>query len=531
MALSPDDSTAFTGSKDCSVWQWDVETGKRRQLGGKRVTKADVSSAVGSSGRLRKALGSGSVALVAQAQHKLGLGDGGHTAQVLATAVTSDGRSLISGGRDKRLLVWDTRTGEVVKRLRAHGDAITALSFRKGTNTLFSASLDRTVKVWNMDNLTYMDTLYGHQTGVLDVDGGIKERAVSASSDRTVRLWKVPEESQLIFRGKTLDVSLDAVRMLTDSFYVSGSQAGTLALWNVNRKKPVVSVPYAHNGTLLAGVEGWEAAGAPSVQGVPRDAPGAADHSLCTWVTSLAVLRNSNIVASGSGDGYLRLWRVGVSDARQELAHVASLPQRGFLNGMAFASSGRFLAAAVGPEHRMGRWWRYKGVRHGLRLLQLPIEDVRSLPAHGAAGDDDSATSSEEEELVDEGEVEEALQSVAERSSPAQPLAPDLQGMLQGVGGSEEEDGEEEEEEEEEGEESEEDEEGEGEEEEGEESEESEEEEEGESEEEAEGASAPSAPLGGSKRTRRSTRASAVVATPSPPKRTRRSARLSSAKK
>ena len=33
------------------------------------------------------------------------------------------------------------------------------LAFRKGTNQLFSASMDRSVKVWNLDEMTYIETL------------------------------------------------------------------------------------------------------------------------------------------------------------------------------------------------------------------------------------------------------------------------------------------------------------------------------------------------------------------------------------
>ena len=34
------------------------------------------------------------------------------------------------------------------------------LSFRKGTHQLFSSSHDRSVKIWNVDDRTYIETLY-----------------------------------------------------------------------------------------------------------------------------------------------------------------------------------------------------------------------------------------------------------------------------------------------------------------------------------------------------------------------------------
>ena len=58
----------------------------------------------------------------------------------------------------------------------------------------------RAVKLWSLDDQAYVDTLFGHQSEVLGIDAGRAERAVTAGADRTCRLWKIPEESQLIFR-------------------------------------------------------------------------------------------------------------------------------------------------------------------------------------------------------------------------------------------------------------------------------------------------------------------------------------------
>ena len=48
----------------------------------------------------------------------------------------------------------------------------------------------------------YVETLFGHQAPVLALDALRAETTVSVGGrDKTVRFWKVPEESQLVFRG------------------------------------------------------------------------------------------------------------------------------------------------------------------------------------------------------------------------------------------------------------------------------------------------------------------------------------------
>jgi len=35
--------------------------------------------------------------------------------------------------------------------------------------------------------------------------------------------------------------------------------------------------------------------------------------------------------------------------------------------------SGNFLVAAVGQEHRLGRWWRNKEARNSIQIVSLPF--------------------------------------------------------------------------------------------------------------------------------------------------------------
>lgn len=48
----------------------------------------------------------------------------------------------------------------------------------------------------------YVETLFGHQDCVLDLDALRSETAVSVGGrDKTARFWKIVDESQLVFRG------------------------------------------------------------------------------------------------------------------------------------------------------------------------------------------------------------------------------------------------------------------------------------------------------------------------------------------
>lgn len=54
-----------------------------------------------------------------------------------------------------------------------------------------SGAYDRTVKLWSVEDRSYIDTLFGHQSEVVFIDCLRQERVLSAGRDRTLRLWKV----------------------------------------------------------------------------------------------------------------------------------------------------------------------------------------------------------------------------------------------------------------------------------------------------------------------------------------------------
>jgi ribosomal RNA-processing protein 9 len=145
-----------------------------------------------------------------------------------------------------------------------------------GSHQLFSGSTDRTVKVWNLDQMAYVDTLFGHQSEVTSLSSLYRDRALSAGSDMTVRLWKIAEESQLLHRGQT--ASIDCVAFINEERYFSGSQDGSVSLWRSDKKSPAHVIKNAHGSQ---------------------------------WVTSVAALPFTDLVASGSSDGVIRLWYVG----------------------------------------------------------------------------------------------------------------------------------------------------------------------------------------------------------------------------
>ena len=70
------------------------------------------------------------------------------------------------------------------------------------------------------------------------------------------------------------------------------------------------------------------------------------------------------------------------------------------MNGLAFSKTGRFLAAAVGQEHRLGRWERITAGRNRTVVIPLEIDDTLDVEAvnYGDASRVGAASASDDDD-------------------------------------------------------------------------------------------------------------------------------------
>ena len=156
MCLQFDESILATGSYDNTIKIWDIETGQEiRTLRG----------------------------------HEKGI-----------RALQFDDTKLISGSIDKSLKIWNWRTGECISTYTGHAEGVISLHF--DSTILASGSVDHTIKIWNFeDKSTFL--LRGHTDWVNAVRVDSASRTVfSASDDCTVRLWDLDSKSCIkVFEG------------------------------------------------------------------------------------------------------------------------------------------------------------------------------------------------------------------------------------------------------------------------------------------------------------------------------------------
>jgi len=309
VVISPDDKYAYSASKDSTIVQWDLQTCK-----------------------VHKCLSYNRKKPKHNPTH--------HNYLILSLAVSD--RFLASGDDSGHIVIRHPITLEYIGELTGHKGSVTGLSICNESNQLFSCSKDKSVKVWNLVDMCYVETLFGHQTEVNCMDMLQMDRLVTAGGiENVARVWKIQEETQLIFNGT--GGSMDTVQKIDNTHFVTGSDNGGISIWGTLKKKPLCGVSNAH--------------GTNATNGQPN------------WVSAVGALANSDLVVSGSCDGTVKFWRC--TNNFKSLLPLFDIPVIGFVNGLMFTNDGTRLIVAIGNEHRFGRWHSVSGIKNSVHVIKL----------------------------------------------------------------------------------------------------------------------------------------------------------------
>ncbi|KAF5957094.1 hypothetical protein HYC85_004319 [Camellia sinensis] len=175
-----------------------------------------------------------------------------HTDYIRCVAVHPTLPYVLSSSDDMLIKLWDWEKGWVCTQIfEGHSHYVMQVTFNpKDTNTFASASLDRTIKIWNLGSPDPNFTLDAHLKGVNCVDyftGGDKPYLITGSDDHTAKVWDYQTKSCVqTLDGHTHNVS--AVCFHPElPIIITGSEDGTVRIWH--------ATTYRLENTLNYGLE------------------------------------------------------------------------------------------------------------------------------------------------------------------------------------------------------------------------------------------------------------------------------------
>ncbi|KAG7663297.1 RRP9 [[Candida] subhashii] len=297
----------YTVSKDAELIKWNIENRKPQRIkhtkGGSKFFNLNTSNP----------------------------GSNHHWDQINCIAASPDGKYIVTGGSDSRLIIWSSENLACLKVLETRS-AVNSIAFRRNSDQLFAACADLRIRTYSINQFTQLEILYGHQDNITDISALGRETCVSVGSrDKTAMFWKIAEESRLTFRGgdsvekkkkrKKVEEngeivtdesaapfhnegSIEVVSMNDESHFVTGSDNGNIALWSLAKKKALFTERLAHGLTpeFKPSEISAETSESLAEQQVPERQP--------YWITAIHASPYSDIFFSGSFDGTVKVWKL-----------------------------------------------------------------------------------------------------------------------------------------------------------------------------------------------------------------------------
>ncbi|EQK97676.1 WD domain and F-box domain containing protein [Ophiocordyceps sinensis CO18] len=240
----------------------------------------------------------------------------GHVMGVWAMVPWGD--TMVSGGCDRDVRVWDLKTGACLHTLRGHTSTVRCLKMAD-ENTAISGSRDTTLRIWDIRTGLCRNVLVGHQSSVrcLEIKGDI---VVSGSYDTFARVWSVSEGRCLqTLQGhfsQIYAVAFDGKRVVT------GSLDTNVRVWDpttgeclaiLQGHTSLVGQLQMRGDTLVTGGSD----GSVRVWSLERMCP---IHRLAAHDNSVTSLQfDDTRVVSGGSDGRVKIWDLKTGHLVREL--------------------------------------------------------------------------------------------------------------------------------------------------------------------------------------------------------------------
>ena len=256
-------------------------------------------------------------------------------------------------------------------RLEGHSKSVNGISYSPKDPLIVSASSDKTLRLWRLDGtpvqtsepMTHDDEVY---TVNFSPNG---EYIASASKDKTVKLWKKDGTYITTLRGH--DQAVSSVNFSRDSnTVISASSDGTIRLWNivnVSLKKVIKpTILKGHNDTV------WYAEFSPDDQLIASAANNGIEiwNKDGTWITNLkgqghtaAVRyvtfgRDNKTIISTSEDRTIRIWNRQTDPKKWQTKLFTTQGDKSYI--VKFSPNYQFIATA-NPDGTINIWQANNG--------------------------------------------------------------------------------------------------------------------------------------------------------------------------
>ena len=338
VAYSAAGKTLVTIGRDRALREWDLT--RRSELralrptgpttGESKVIQAFAYSPDGD--RLAVAGEGGEIALWSVSDRKVLVRLTGHTDTVIAIAWSKDGK-LTTASADKTAIIWDLEARKP-RHILKHAGAVYALAISTDGKTIATGGFDKVIRLWNADSGELKGQREGHTASVrclaFNPNG---DELASGAADYSIRQWSLTGDIVRELHGHSRSVR--SLTYLPPGLLASGGDDGRLLVWNSSEGAVLHSFgPYpdgvlsvaasAKSSFVVAGLGNGKVHVLDPHEGQTRAVLMGASEATHT----VAVSPDGRQVAAGGFDKTIRLWSAGMTPTQPAVAYAHASPVR-----------------------------------------------------------------------------------------------------------------------------------------------------------------------------------------------------------